>query len=87
MDLMVTGFQLIGIFCMAGEILEGIKTMLSLHVIQAITKVIASEDSFELTKLRSKLASEAIIVFAARGSLNIHSSPLVRAHFGLGADG
>lgn len=50
------GFQPVGV-------LECIETMLSLHVVQAIAKVVAFEDTHELIALRAKLADEVLIAF------------------------
>lgn len=66
MDLMAPGFQPTGIFHMAMGVLEGTKTMPSLHMAQPIVEVAVSVDSHELIALRARQADKVVIAFAER---------------------
>lgn len=79
------GFQPTRIFHMARGILEGIETMPSLHITQAIAEVAVVKDPHELMTLQAKLADEAVLAFAKQESTEMYSSHTLQAHFMLGA--
>lgn len=62
-NLMVPGFQHVEVFRMARGILEGTKTIPSLHVAQVVVEMVAFACSSKLRALRAKLVDEAIINF------------------------
>lgn len=79
---MILGFQLVGVFRVAGEVLEGRETMHLLYMAQVVAEVAVSKNSYELTILRAKLADEAVLTFAKQELVEIHSPPTLRVHFG-----